>query len=155
MSDKIFDYKDRVRENTPETDNQEIDQQIEKSVESYARKSNEEISKRIAELGREWDIERVLESNASILALTGLLLANRNKRWLFLSAVVLAFLLQHAIQGRCPPIPFFRKLKIRTRQEIDKERYALKVLRGDFDKIADISSIDTEDKPGYALDAVK
>jgi hypothetical protein len=55
-----------------------------------------------------------------------------NKKWLALPAVVLTFLVQHAIQGWCPPIPLFRSLGARTRKEIDLEKYALKVLGGDF-----------------------
>jgi hypothetical protein len=42
------------------------------------------------------------------------------------------FFVQHAIQGWCPPIPIFRAYKVRTRPEIDREKYALKALRGDF-----------------------
>ena len=30
-------------------------------------------------------------------------------------------------------VPLFRRLGIRTRQEIDAEKYALKAIRGDFD----------------------
>jgi hypothetical protein len=45
---------------------------------------------------------------------------------------VAGFLLQHAVQGWCPPVPVFRRLGFRTQTEIDYERYALKVLRGDF-----------------------
>jgi len=49
-----------------------------------------------------------------------------------LPTVVLSFLLLHAIQGWCPPVPVLRRLGIRTREEIDRERYALKALAGDF-----------------------
>ena len=52
-----------------------------------------------------------------------------------LPLVVSGFLLQHAIQGWCPPLPVFRKLGFRTRAEIEQERYALKLLRGDFSEI--------------------
>jgi hypothetical protein len=46
--------------------------------------------------------------------------------------VVGSFLLQHAVQGWCPPLPVFRRWGVRTQPEIDYERYALKALRGDF-----------------------
>lgn len=49
-----------------------------------------------------------------------------------LPAAVSAFLLQHALQGWCPPVPFFRKRGVRTPAEIAAERNALKLLRGDF-----------------------
>ncbi len=42
------------------------------------------------------------------------------------------FLLQHALQGWCPPVPFFRERGVRTAAEIGRERYALKALRDDF-----------------------
>src|SRR5439155_25183417 len=45
---------------------------------------------------------------------------------------VLPFLFQHAIQGWCPPVPILRRKGVRTRREIDAEKYALKALRGDF-----------------------
>lgn len=126
---------DRVRANTQERINRRIDRKIEECVREYAQKGPEEIALRIGELDREWDIERVLETNASALAFTGLVLGvTRNKRWLWLPSIVLPFLFQHAVQGWCPPVPILRRLGVRTRQEIDREKYALKVLRGDFDK---------------------
>src|SRR5204863_859465 len=88
---------------------------------------------RIDELDREWDIERVLETNASCLALLGVgLAATVNRKWLALSAGVLGFLLLHGVQGWCPPLPVLRRAGVRTRAEIDRERFALKFLRGDF-----------------------
>lgn len=93
----------------------------------------EEISERIAQLEREWDIERVLEANAASVALVGLALgATVNRRWFALPAVVAGFLLQHAIQGWCPPLPVFRRLGVRTAGEIHQEIVALKSMRGDF-----------------------
>ncbi len=61
-----------------------------------------------------------------------------------------AFLFQHAVQGWCPPVPVLRRLGFRTTYEIDRERYALKALRGDFDGVAQ-----ARDKAGAALQAVR
>lgn len=142
--------QDRVRENTSEEINKEIEREFEKRITKYAGKSKAEISMRIDELDREWDIERVLETNASILALSGLALgATHDKKWFILPGVVMSFLLQHAVQGWCPPVPLFRRLGIRTRKEIDREKYALKYLRGDF------KNSDSEPKPEEALEAVR
>jgi hypothetical protein len=95
--------------------------------------SDEEIAERIAALDREWDIERYLEVLAPGLALTGVVLGIlRDRKWVVLSAMVLGFLVQHAIQGWCPPLAALRSSGVRTRREIEEERYALKVLRGDF-----------------------
>ena len=91
------------------------------------------IDQRLRELDQEWDIERTLETNDSSLALVGLGLgATVNRKFYFMSALVMGFLLQHALQGWCPPVPLFRRLGIRTQSEIEQERYALKALRGDF-----------------------
>jgi len=87
----------------------------------------------LAELDREWDIERVLEANAASVSLIGSTLGfTIDRRFFALPMVVAAFLLQHALQGWCPPVPLFRHLGFRTASEIDHERYALKALRGDF-----------------------
>lgn len=93
------------------------------------------IERRLDELEEEWDMERTLELNSATLALTGIVLgAFVNRKWLVLPAVVAGFLAQHAISGWCPQIPLFRKFGLRTRQEIAREKYALKTLRGDFKK---------------------
>ena len=127
---------DRVRANTATEINEKIDRQITESVRFYSGKSEDKITQRIHDLEREWDMERLLETNASALAFTGLVLGViRNKKWLFLPGIVLPFLLQHAVQGWCPPVPLFRRLGVRTREEIERERFALKALRGDFEEI--------------------
>ena len=124
---------DRVRAHSPERANQRIDNEIKQRIASFARRERSEITRRIGELDREWDMERLLEMNASTLAFLGLALGvTQSKKWLFLPGVVLPFLFQHAIQGWCPPIPILRRLGVRTRGEIDREKYAMKALRGDF-----------------------
>ncbi|MBA3847394.1 MAG: DUF2892 domain-containing protein [Planctomycetes bacterium] len=81
---------------------------------------------RLRELDREWDIERAIEANASTLALTGSVLAlTVHRRFALVPAIVSAFLLQHAIQGWCPPVPMLRRLGFRTNREIENERLAL------------------------------
>jgi hypothetical protein len=123
---------DRVRANTNPEINQKIDSQIEERIRFYATQPRDVISNRIEELDQEKDIERYLETNAAAIALGGIVLGFVRKKWLLLSATVMGFLLQHATQGWCPPIPLLRKMGIRTRREIDREKYALKILRGDF-----------------------
>ncbi len=125
--------KDRVRANTADEVNEQIDREIRIAVNAYDGQSADAITTRIKKLDREWDIERTLETVASSLALTGVVLgAKANRKWLFVPGVVLPFLLQHAVQGWCPPLPVLRRLGVRTRKEIDREKYALKALRGDF-----------------------
>jgi hypothetical protein len=108
-------------------------QQMLERLREYEDAEPVEITERIKELEREWDIERVLEANAASAALIGVTLgATVNRRWFALPAVVAAFLLQHAVQGWCPPLPVFRRLGVRTAGEIHQEIVALKAMRGDF-----------------------
>jgi hypothetical protein len=120
---------DRVRANTSDAINRRIERAIESRGHDYSIRGGAAIARRIEEFDREWDIERVLETNASVIAFTGLMLSlMRRRAWLVLPGVVLPFLFQHAIRGWCPPIPILRGLGVRTRNEIDREKYALKVL---------------------------
>jgi hypothetical protein len=120
---------DPVRHSTAPEVNREIDRRTNNNIRRYANSSEEVIHRRIEELDQEWDIERTLEVNASTLALSGLLLGvTVNRKWLALPGVVLSFLLQHGLQGWCPPLPILRKMGIRTRGEIDREKYELKAL---------------------------
>lgn len=124
---------ERVPEHTAEHVNEQIRRQTEENVARYAAAGDEAIDRRLSELDEEWDIERTLEANAATLAAVGAGLALlTDRRFALLPLVVGGFLLQHAVQGWCPPIPVFRRLGFRTSAEIDYERYALKALRGDF-----------------------
>ena len=103
------------------------------SIEYYASQPRVVVTRRIRELEREWGVERALEIGASALALTGVALGvARSKRWLLFSGGVIALLLQRAMQGWRPPADLLRLLGVRSQNEIDRERYALKYLRGDF-----------------------
>ncbi len=120
---------ERVRANTASEVNEKIDSRIEENIQFYKNRGADSIPQRLYELEREWDIERVLEMMASSISLTGLVLGGtKNRRWFILPTVVLSFLLVHAVQGWCPPLPILRRLGFRTREEIDRERYALKAI---------------------------
>jgi len=124
---------ERVASNTASDINERIRRQTEDNIRSYAAAGPAAIDRRLAELDQEWDIERYVETMAPSFTLFGLFLgATVSRKWLLLPALVQAFFLQHALQGWCPPIPFLRRLGIRTMTEIDQERYALKAIRGDF-----------------------
>jgi hypothetical protein len=128
---------DRVPRSTAESVNARIDRQTADNVRRWAAAGPGAIQRRLDELDREWDIERTLEANASAIALGGLLLGGLvSRRWFALPTVVAGFLLQHALQGWCPPVPVLRHLGVRTAPEIARERFALKALRGDFGGVA-------------------
>lgn len=136
---------DRVARNTAPRTNDRIERRTDERVARIAAEGPAAIARRLDELDREWDVERVLETNASSLALAGFALgATVDRRWFLLPAVVAGFLFQHAVQGWCPPLPLLRRLGVRTRAEIDEERFALKALRGDFSGVA----FDEGDVPG-------
>src|SRR4051812_26544303 len=110
---------DRVRQNTDPAINRQIDQRIERTIRLYANQPAWIISERLDDLDREWDIERMIETNASSLALAGLFLGTvSSRKWFALPAGVAGFLLLHGPQGGCPPVPALRKLGVRTREEI-------------------------------------
>ena len=118
---------DRVRRSTDIELNRRIDCQTDTNIKNYINLGPEARLRRLEALDCEWDVERVLEVNASTLALSGLVLGvTVNKKWLLVPGVVLSFLLQHGLQGWCPPLPLLRRLGVRTRGEIDREKYALK-----------------------------
>lgn len=126
---------ERVSASTSTKINQRIAEETADRVAWHAEHP-EAIPHRLAELDREWDIERTLEANAASLSLVGVVLgATVDRRFLLLPGVVTAFLLQHALQGWCPPLPIFRRRGVRTQREIDDERHALKALRGDYARL--------------------
>ena len=136
MSDAqpTIDVTDPVRSATSKSVQTDLDQETIDRIQRYGEKPASEVSARIQQLEREWDIERILELNASSLAFLGTVLGVAfNKKWLLLPGTVLPFLFQHAVQGWCPPVALFRRLGVRIQKEIELEKYTLKVLRGDFD----------------------
>jgi hypothetical protein len=133
----------RVEQHTDEAINEEIQRQTAQRIASVGRQGEAEINRRLVELDQEWDMERTLEANAATFALVGLGLgAFVNRRFFMLPAMVAGFLLQHAVQGWCPPVPVFRRLGIRTAREIDMERYGLKAIRGDFNDLPGTPAVD-------------
>jgi hypothetical protein len=143
---------DRIRAHTPAELNNRIDQATMKRVWFYARQPPEALTPRIEQLDREWDIERVIEVNAGAASITGVLLSafRRRRIWLLLPATVLSLLLQHSVTRKGLPVLVLRWLGFRTRREIEAEKYAMKMLRGDFDNIKAIS-----EETHKALEAVK
>lgn len=126
MESAIKLTNDRVRENTSKKALERIDRQTEENIHRYGSQDRAAIRERIEALNKEWDTERVLEITSGINVLLGLALGlTVNRRWLILSAVSSAFLVQHTLQGWCPPLPVIRSLGVRTKNEIEQERDAL------------------------------
>lgn len=113
--------------------NAEIRNQTLRNLNIFKNGNEMDISDRIKKLNEEWDTERVLEVNASLLILLSSYLGIRTSRiWFLLTGTVAVFMLQHAFFGWCPPLPIVRKWGVRTEDEIHGEKTALKFMRGDF-----------------------
>jgi hypothetical protein len=96
----------------------------------------ETTSRRLEALDREWDLDRTVEAEAAAMGLIGLALGTFVRPALLaLPATVGAAVFLFGTRGIYPLLPIFRRLGIRTAREIERERYAVKALRGDFDAL--------------------
>jgi hypothetical protein len=142
-----------TRERVPAHTAEHVNDQIRRETDDRVRRIGAErgvIAVRLRELDEEWDIERAIEANASTLAFIGVALGFLvSPYWLILPALVTAFLFQHAVQGWCPPVPILRRLGFRTVHEIERERQALKAIRGDYAQVTQGT-----DRASAALSAV-
>src|SRR5262249_37786371 len=82
------DSAKRVPEHTPTDVNLAIAERTKQSI-AYFDDHREHIPRRLGELDREWDVERMLALGSSCLSLAGLALARSGRRrWLWLPLVV-------------------------------------------------------------------
>jgi hypothetical protein len=134
---------DRTRRHTAQAVLARIDSDTYDSLLRHASAGDTAISRRIEELDREWDVDRTLETEAALMALSGLALgATVNRKFFALPGFVASMVLLQAVTGWYPLLPLFRRLGFRTAREINRERYALKALRSDFDHLDDLASED-------------
>lgn len=127
---------DVVRAHAPAPLNKRIDEKVEECVRHMAEQERPEMSRYLEALDREWDINRAVSVGAAALGLAGLLLARVDGRgWRVVSAVASGLLLQHGLLGWGPLAELVRVLGVRTRKEIDLEKFAIKALRGDFERV--------------------
>jgi hypothetical protein len=105
----------------------------------------ETTSRRLETLDREWDIDRTVEAEAATMGLIGLALGTFVRpAFLALPATVGAAVFLFGTRGIYPLLPIFRRLGIRTAREIERERYAVKALRGDFDALPDAAAAEAQ-----------
>lgn len=92
--------------------NWEIRDKTVSDIEKYRNAGDAVIADRIEKLNREWDTERVLETNAASAVLLSSAFDYSNKKccWFLITGAVGFFLLQHALQGRCPSLLVIRGL---------------------------------------------
>ena len=123
---------DRARRHTAAAVLRRIDDDTVSHLAEVARRP-ESAPVRLHALDREWDTDRVVESEAATMGLIGLALGTAvNSRLLAFPGAVAAAMFLYATRGLYPLLPVFRRLGVRTAREIERERYAVKALRGDF-----------------------
>lgn len=139
---------DRARRHTARSVLRRIDDDTLDHLMEVARKP-ETASRRLEALDREWDIDRTIEAEAATMGLVGLALgAFVRPAFLAMPATVGAAVFLFGTRGLYPLLPIFRRLGIRTAREIERERYAVKALRGDFDAMS------AEQQPGSPAEGV-
>jgi hypothetical protein len=121
--------------NEPKPSPSLIDEKIKEDIRKYVEQGTGAIDSRIREIDHKWDIDHTAQINAALLILGGFLLYKNNKRWATLSIFATAIIAQHIIMGSCFPVKLLRMFGMRSRKELEKEKFALKALRGDFDNI--------------------
>lgn len=129
------------------------------NIRYYTSLGPDAVSRRIRQLDLEWDMSRAVSAGLSGLGVFGLvvgLLGGRSFRlftWMSLPLLFAASL------GRwTPPAELTARWGLRTRREIEEERYALKALRGDFREVGGPSSEETgtlDRAASQVLDAVR
>jgi hypothetical protein len=114
---------------------QQVEAEVARTVAGPAWK----VDQRLAVLDHEWPLERVLNAILSAVVLFGTILAGAGgAAWLWLAGIAAALILLHSVTGWSPGISICQACGLRKRIEIERERYTLKALRGDFHNLAGI-----------------
>lgn len=129
--------KDMIRDNTPSAINKMIDEETLRNLDRYKDAAPEEIEERLKFLEKSYDIEFFVEAGAALLTLGGIALGFKNRKFLALPLVAQGLLLSHSLPFADPVTPLLRGFGLWSRQEIERERNALKLLRGDYERVAE------------------
>jgi hypothetical protein len=101
------------------------------------------IEDRLTELDREWTAGRATKAVIGVMLVVGFALAAIvNPWWLILPAVAGLFLLQYLFDRTSWLGRFFHAMGVRHGSEVDQEKMALKVLRGDFRDLPTVLDIE-------------
>jgi hypothetical protein len=138
------EIEDRIREKTEE------------NIAHSALAGGKAIERRLEELDREWDIDQCTALNVGAISFLGTFLgATRSRKWYLLPFLASICLIQQATQRRSPLTQLFRRWGTRTREEIERERFALKVLRGDFEDLKPLEVKDQQSSIHDTIEAVR
>jgi hypothetical protein len=123
---------ERVARNTSPKYRQQFEQQLRENICRYMSAERHEIDQRLAELDREWNIERAIELEApAMIALGAILGLTRSRKWFGLSVFAATMVIFHNTQGWYPLLRVFQRMGFRSQNDIEEERMALRVLRKD------------------------
>jgi hypothetical protein len=104
------------------------------------------INNRLAQLDREWSVGRVTKVSAAILISLGLVLAFLvSPWWAILAGVACLALLQYLVSTTPLLGEAFHRMGFRSGWEIERERLALRVLRGDFSRLPTLHDVEDRD----------
>ena len=104
------------------------------------------INHRLDELDREWSVGRVTKVSAAVLIGLGLILALwLSPWWAILSGLTCLALLQYLVAHTSLLGKAFHRMGFRSGCEIERERLALRVLRGDFSRLPTLHDVEDRD----------
>jgi hypothetical protein len=129
------------------------------NVRFYGSLGKEGLTERIGALEEEWDMEKFVTVTLAGMGIFGLVMGLIGSRvWRVLSWISMPLLFLYGQDKWRPSDGILKSLGLRSRKEIDEEKYALKALRGDFQKVDSASGAEGENlarNSSRALDAVK
>ena len=114
------------------------DNEIHKNL-NYYYHDQQSIDARLLKLDNETDIETYLETESTALTIAGVILGlTVSRKWFIIPLLSSLVVLSRIVNKERKPLPFLRRLGLRSRSEIEKEKYALKAIRGDFKYLIDV-----------------
>jgi hypothetical protein len=126
------------------------------NVRFYGSLGKEGIDERIRALDDEWDVERAVTVFLSGAGLAGLIVGLVGSRiWRLLAWIALPLIFLHGQDKWKPSEGILKSLGLRSRKEIQDEKYALKALRGDFRNVEPESGEDAAGKQRNTVRAME
>lgn len=117
---------------------------IEQHLHRIAEGGHESVCDRLCQLDNEWSAGQMAKGAAGALVVGGLMLARRHPLFALLPAAGAVALAQSASGRKSWLSALFCRAGFRSRTEIEKERLALRTLRGDFRHLPSIVDIRPE-----------
>lgn len=121
-------------------------QSLEQRLACLADAGQEAIDARLEELDHEWTAGRATKATIGVLMVVGFgLTAFLGPWWLILPTIGGIFLLQYLVSRTSWLGRLFQEMGFRTGFEVEQEKMALKVLRGDFRELPTVLDIEKHD----------